>query len=196
MTLNLRQVYLALIFVLLSLQLGISQARFNVKTGVETWSLKDEVNLGGESHHSGQTLGFDMHILSNRFIFAPGFHYHRISVLNKQEGFQYNFQRRNHLHYFSIPVTLGYEIFDFKVVELSVLAGAESFFFYNLDSNDVGLKVDDLYGVTPALTASIQVEVLSILTVDIKYHQALHEQIKKRKDSLLTGFSFELGVIF
>ncbi|HZV69943.1 MAG TPA: hypothetical protein VFG10_10380 [Saprospiraceae bacterium] len=192
----LRVVYLALIFSLIYLNTGHSQARFNLKTGVQTWSIMDEINLGGESHHSGQTVGFDMHIMSNRFIFAPGFHYNRISVLNQPEGFQYSFHKRNHLHYFNIPLTAGYELFDFKVVDLSIMAGAEAFFFYNLDSNDIGLKVDEMYGVTPALTGVIQAEIFSLITLDIKYHHALHELIRERTESKLRGFSFDLGIIF
>lgn len=196
MNIALQKGYLAVIFSLICIPIGFSQARFNIKTGVETWSIKDEKDLSGESHHSGQTLGFDMHIMSNRFIFAPGFHYHRISVLNRQEGFQFNFQKGNHLHYFSIPLTFGYKIFNFKVVDISFMAGAESIFFFNLDSNDIDLKVDDLYGVTPSLTGVVHANVLTFLTADFKYHHALHELIRKRPDSLLSGFSFEVGVIF
>ncbi|MEO6132627.1 MAG: hypothetical protein ABIQ02_12325 [Saprospiraceae bacterium] len=195
MILSLKKGFLVLSFSVVCLNIAFSQARFNLKTGVESWSIKDELDAG-ESHHNGQTIGFDMHLLSNRFIFAPGFHYHRISVLNKQEGLRYNFAKRNHLHYFGIPVTFGYEVFDLKAVNLSFLAGAESFFFYNLDSNDVGLKVDELFGVIPALTGVIQVQVLNVLTADIKYHHALHETIKKRPDSNMSGLSFEIGVIF
>ncbi len=188
--------YLALLLSLTYSFNGNSQPLFNAKTGVEFWSVKDEKNLVGESNHSGQTVGFDMRIMSNRLIFAPGFHYHRISVLNKQEGFQYNFSKGNHVHYFSIPLTLGYQLLNFKVIDLSLFAGAESFFFFDLDHNDIGLKVDELYGVTPALTGVVQAEILSLITLDVKYHHALHEQIRKRKKSLLSGFSFEVGIIF
>ncbi len=188
--------YLALLLSLTYSDNGNSQPLFNAKTGVESWSVRDEKDLVGESHHSGQTVGFDMRIMKNRLIFAPGFHYHRISVLNKQEGFQYNFSKGNHAHYFSIPLTIGYQFLDFKIVDLSLFAGAESFFFFDLDANDIGLKVDELYGVTPALTGFIQAEILSLITVDVKYHHALHEQIRKRTESLLSGFSFEAGIIF
>lgn len=187
---------MALLLSLLCSIKGNAQARFNIKTGVESWSIKDEKSLESRSHHSGQTIGFDMHIMSNRLIFAPGFHYHRISVLNAQDGFQYNFRKRNHLHYFSIPMTVGYEALNLKTFDVSVFAGAEAFFFYSLDSNDIGLGVDEMYGVAPALTSAIQVELFSLVTFDVKYHHALNELMRKRRESLLSGFSFELGIIF
>ncbi len=196
MKLSLSVVYLALVFSLLSLNEGISQAQFNLKAGVEAWSIKDEIDLSGESHHSGQTIGFDMHILDSRFLFAPGFHYHRISALNKEEGLQFRFGDKNHIHYFSIPMTFGYKVFDLAVVDISGLAGGEVFFFYSLESNDIGLDDDQLHGVYTALTGVVHTSVFSFLTAEIKYRHAFHPIFKERPESKLRGWSLEVGVKF
>src|SRR5690242_10682960 len=139
MKLSLTTVSLALLFCVLSLNKGRSQAEFNLKAGVETWSLKDEIDLDGSSHHSGQTIGFDLYVIDNRFVFAPGFHYHRISILDEEKGLRFKFGDQNHINYFSIPVTFGYRVLDLKPVVITGMAGGEIFFFYNLEENDIGL---------------------------------------------------------
>ena len=196
MKLSLRVVYLPLVFCLLSLNEGRSQTQLNLKAGVEAWSIKDEIDLDDKSHHSGQTIGFDVHILSNRFIFAPGFHYHRISVLNKKEGLPFRFGDQNHINYFNIPLTFGYRSIDLKALDVSGMVGGEVFFFYNLEDNDIGLDDDQLHGVYVALTGIIHVAVFSFLTTEVKYHYALHPIIKERPQSKLRGCSLEVGVRF
>jgi hypothetical protein len=191
-----RVMYLALLFSLVSWNVGLSQHLFNLKAGIESWSIKDEIDLSGQSHHSGQTIGFDLHLQDNRFIFAPGFHYHRISVLNQKGGYQLKFGDGNHIHYFSIPLTVGYKVFHFDFMDVAGMLGEETIFFYDLDHNDLGLTSDQFYGVIPALTAVVHTEFWSLITLELKYRYALTEMIKERPDSKLKGFALELGAKF
>ncbi len=140
---------------------GEAQALFNLKTGVESWSLRDELNLVGHSSHPGQFFGFDVYVEKNRALFVPGFHYHRISVQNENDHFNYTFNESHHVHYFTIPLTFGYEILDHCHWNMSAMAGGEISFFYDLDSNDVALDDDMLYGVWTGLTAVLQTEIFS-----------------------------------
>jgi len=189
-------VCLSFVFLLAGWQRGFSQAQFNLKTGVESWSVQDELDADGNSHHNGQTIGFDMHLLHNRLVFAPGFHYHRISVLDKADGFVYRFGDDNHINYFSIPITFGFKAIDLKVLDLTGMAGGEVFFFYNLEANEIGLDDDQLHGVYAALTGVAHASVFNYITAEIKYRYALHPLIKDRPESKLRGIALEVGVKF
>ena len=79
-----------------------AQAEFNIKAGVETWSVRDEKEIIGNSSHPGQFVGFDMFIENNRLLFAPGFHYHHIAVTHQEKSLHFGFENRNHFHYFAI----------------------------------------------------------------------------------------------
>jgi hypothetical protein len=173
-----------------------AQTRINPKFGFESWTLKDEMELDGQSSHSGQTIGFDVYILKNRLLFAPGFHYHRLSILNQEEGFNFKFAQRNGIHYFSIPMTFGYQVIDFPGIGAYLMGGGEVTFFYSLDSNDIALDDDQLHGVHAGLTGGLQVELISFLTLDVKYHYAFHPLIKARPESKLRGWTIAAGIKF
>ena len=172
------------------------QTQINPKVGFETWTIKDEMDQAHQSSHSGQTIGFDVYILHNRLLFAPGFYYHRMSILNQEEGFNFNMTGSNGVHYFSIPVTFGLQLIDMPVIDAFVTAGGESTFFYSLDKNDIDLDDDMMHGVFASLTGGAQVELFSLLTVDVKYHYALHPIIKARPDSKLRGWTLAAGIKF
>lgn len=193
---SLSVVFLAIVFHLSSANTAKSQALFNPKIGSEVWSIKDEIDLDGESHHSGQTVGFDMFISDSRFLFVPGFHYHHISVINKSEGLNFKFEDENHIHYFSIPMTVGYKIFDLAVVDLSAQGGGEVFFYYDLDQNDLGLVDDQMYGVSTAIIGMFHTTIFSFLTVDVKYRYGLLPIIRERPDSRMQGWTLDFGIIF
>ena len=184
---------LLLLFSVLGIQNGSAQTQINPKLGFGTWSIADEKDLEGLSSHSGQTIGFDVHILDNRLLFAPGFHYHRISIVNREEGLNFDLGKRNGVHYFTIPLTFGLQVLELPVVDAFVMAGGESTFFYGLDSNDINLDDDKMHGVFASLTAGAQVELFSLLTVDLKYHYALHPIIKERPQSKLRGWTLTAG---
>ncbi len=194
LTLKLAGVLLLLSF--LGIQSLKAQTQINPKIGVESWSLKDEMDVSGQSSHSGQTIGFDVYITKNRLLFAPGFHYHRLSILNQEEGFNFNLAKRNGVHYFSIPMTFGYQIVDFPGIGAYFMAGGEVTFFYSLDSNDIALDDDQLHGVHAGLTGGLQVELISFLTLDLKYHHAFHPLIKARPESKLRGWTIAAGIKF
>jgi hypothetical protein len=196
MKISLHIVCFCFFFGLVEVPGAYSQAEFNVKAGVESWSVKDEMDADGDSHHSGQTIGFDMHLLHNRFVFAPGFHYHRISVLDQQDGLTFRFGDDNHINYFSIPVTVGFKALDLKIVDVTGMAGGEVFFFYNIESNDLGLDDDQLHGVYAALTGVLHASVFKFVTAEFKYRYALHPMIKDRPESKLRGWAVEVGVKF
>jgi hypothetical protein len=130
------------------------QTSINVKAGVETWSLKDEKMLSGLSSHPGQMIGFDVFVVKNRALFVPGFHYHRFSVAHEEDRFNFNFGEAHHFHYFTIPMTGGYSLISDSIFNLSLLAGGEIHFFYQLDDNSIGLDDDMLYGVSTARCAA------------------------------------------
>lgn len=196
MNLFCRQAVILLLFYWYSGASVEAQAEFNVKAGLETWSLKDENDQFGRSSHSGQMIGFDVFIQRKKLLFVPGFHYHRISVLNEDETFNFSFSKSHHFHYFTIPLTFGYKVLDQSAIDISLLAGGEVHFYYDIDDNNVGLDNDMLYGVFTALTGIFHVEFLSILTTEAKYHYALQPIINFRDDSKLRGWTFALGVKF
>ncbi|MEO5905215.1 MAG: hypothetical protein ABIQ11_00705, partial [Saprospiraceae bacterium] len=132
----------------------------------------------------------------HRFLFVPGFHYHRLSILNQEDGFTFEIPPRNGVHYFTIPVTFGIKVIDIPAFNFSLMAGGEANFYYSLDSNDLELDDDRLHGVFASLTGVAQVEVISFLTLDLKYHHALHPIIKERPESKLRGWTLALGVKF
>lgn len=175
---------------------GFSQTEFNPKVGVNTWSIKDEMEQSGQSSHSGQSVGFDMYIIDHRFLFVPGFHYRRLSILNQEDGFTFEIPKRNGVHYFAIPITFGMKVIEIPAFSFSLMAGGEANFYYNLDANDLELDDDRLHGVFASLTGVAQVEVISFLTLDLKYHHALHPIIKARPESKLRGWTLALGVKF
>ena len=186
-----------LIFVnLLGTAAAQSQTQINPKLGYESWSLKDEMDQTGNSSHSGQFIGFDVYVQHNRLLFVPGFHYHRLSILNQEEGFNFRFHKRNGTHYFSIPVTFGFQVLDLPGIDAYLMAGGESTFFYSLDSNDIHLDDDKLHGVFASLTGVAQVELFSLLTLDFKYHHAFHPIIKERPESKLRGITIAAGIKF
>ena len=190
-------VFLAFVFQLLSINMAKAQALFNPKIGTEVWSFKDEVDLDDGSHHSGQTVGFDMFIADSRFLFVPGFHYHHISILNKKEGLNFKIDDENHVHYFSIPMTVGYKIFDLAVVDLSAQGGGEVFFYYDLDQkNDLGLVDDQMYGVSATITGMIHTTLFNFITADIKYRYGLLPIIRERPDSKMQGWTIDFGIMF
>lgn len=186
---------MALVISMLIADNGIAQTQFNPKVGFETWTIADEVDQGGSSH-SGQTIGFDMFIISNRFAFVPGFYYHRFSILNQEDGLVFEIPKRNGVHYFSIPMTVGMQILDLKVFDATIMAGGEINFFYSLDSNDISLDDDKLHSVFGAITGGVQAQIISFLTLDLKYHYALHPIIKARPESKLRGWTLAAGIRF
>jgi hypothetical protein len=175
---------------------GNAQTSVNFKTGVETWALKDECDDLGKSKHPGQFFGFDVFVEKNRKIFVPGFHYHRISIYNEEENFDYNFSESHHVHYFTIPMTFGYRFLDQPIWKISAFGGPEVNFFYDLDSNDVGLDDDQFYGVWSSLTAVLHTEISSLVTAEVKYHYALQPIIKIRDESKFRGWTLAVGVTF
>lgn len=173
-----------------------AQTQFNPKMGFETWSILDEKDQANMSNHSGQMIGFDMYITDNRFVFVPGFHYHRISILNLDEGLNFHLVERNGSHYFSIPMTFGLQLLDLPGLSAFVMAGGEATFFHSLDANDIGMDDDKLHGVFASATGAAQLEIVSLFTVDLKYHHAFHPIIKARPESKLRGWTLALGVKF
>lgn len=195
MKLTLTLAIAAFLCTVLSVGEGLAQTRINPKIGFETWIIQDEVSQG-HSSHSGQTIGFDVFVGTNRFLFVPGFYYHRISIPNREEGLIFEIPKKNGAHYFSIPISVGMELLDFGILDASLLGGGEVTFFHSLDSNDISLDDDRLHGVFAGLTGGAQVEVFSILTLDIRYHHALHPMIKNRPDSNLRGWTLAAGIKF
>ncbi len=196
MNLQMRLASLLVFLGVLGLNVAKAQTQINPKVGLESWSILDEHNVPNMSSHSGQMIGFDMYITQNRFVFAPGFHYHRISILNLDEGLNFHLVERNGSHYFTIPMTFGLQLIDLPGIGAYLLAGGEVTFFHSLDANDIGLDDDKLHGVFAGATAVAQVELLSLLTVDVKYHHALHPIFKARPESKLRGWTIALGVKF
>jgi hypothetical protein len=173
-----------------------AQDVFSVKTGMETWTIRDELSTLGSSSHPGQFFGFDVYVEKNRALFVPGFHYHRISVLNEDHRFSYNFSEAHHMHYFTIPLSFGYQFLDYKHWNMAALGGGEINFFYDLDANDVGLDDDQFYGIWTGLTAILQSEIASRLTAEIKYHYAIQPILKTRPQSKLRGWTLAMGIRF
>jgi hypothetical protein len=173
-----------------------AQAGFNAKIGVETWSFKDEAEMSGTSKHPGQMLGFDILIEDNRFLFVPGFQYHRISLVNEDKSFSFDLSNHHHVHYFMIPLTAGYKLTKDAFVNLSVLGGGEVVFFYDVDDNDLGFENSNFYGVSTNLTAMLHAEVFSFLTAEVKYHYGLLPVLRTRDDSKLRGWTLAMGVKF
>lgn len=196
MNLNMRLACLLFVFGVLSSNTVKAQTKFNPKIGFENWSIKDEADVANMSNHSGQMIGFDMYIQDNRLIFVPGFHYHRISILNLEEKLNFKLVERNGSHYFSIPMTFGLQLIDFPGLSAYIMAGGEATFFHSLDSNDIGMDDDKLHGVFASATASAQIEIVSFLTVDLKYHHAFHPIIKARPESKLRGWTLAAGIKF
>ena len=173
-----------------------AQTEFNIKIGAETWSWQDEKAQSGRSSHPGQMIGFDMKVGQGLFYFVPGFQYHRISVLNEDNRFSFDFSEAHHMHYFTIPMLCGYSIVDSSSINLSALAGVEANFFYSLDDNDVGLEDDMYYGMTAALSAGLRADFFSWLTAEISYHYGFLPTLKTRDDSKLRGWTIAAGVKF
>jgi len=196
MCFSMKQSILAVVIAFCWVTAGQAQSIFNLKTGVDTWSFQDEKDVQEESSHPGQFFGFDVFIEKNRGLFVPGFHYHRISILNEDEKFDYSFNESHHVHYFTIPLTFGYKFLDFANWNMSALAGGEINFFYDLDPNDVGLDDDMFYGVWTDLTGVLHTEFASFITADVKYHYGLQPIINIRDDSKLSGWTLALGLRF
>jgi len=190
-----RRVFACIIFITVWIA-GTAQTSVNFKTGIETWALKDECEDLGSSKHPGQFFGFDVFVERNRKLFVPGFHYHRISIYNEEEKFNYSFNESHHVHYFTIPMTIGYRFLDQPIWRASVFGGPEINFFYDLDGNDVGLDDDQFYGVWTSLTATFHTEISSLITAEVKYHYAFQPILKIRDESKFRGWTLALGVNF
>jgi hypothetical protein len=173
-----------------------AQAGFNAKFGLENWSFKDEMEMTGESSHPGQMIGFDVFVEDKRFLFVPGFHYHRISLENEDQSFSADFSEQHHAHYFMIPLTAGYKLTKDGIVNLSILGGGEVAFFYDVDDNDLGFDDSGFIGVSTNLTAMFHAELFSFLTTEVKYHYGLQPTLKNRDESKLRGWTLALGVKF
>lgn len=192
----LRLACLLLFLSLFSVAYGQGLTQMNPKVGFDSWSLKDEMELAGQSSHSGQFIGFDLYVQRNRLVFVPGFHYHRLSILNQEEGFNFRITGRNGSHYFTIPVMFGVQVLDLPMIDAYLMGGGETTFFYSLDSNDIQLDDDKLHGVFAGLSGAAQVELFSIFTLDVKYHYAFHPILKERPESKLRGWTFAAGIKF
>ena len=186
----------ALLLWVVAQHLSHGQADFNIKAGMESWLLKDEKEQTGQSCHPGQMIGLDVLIKKEKALFVPGIHYHRISIENEDHCFDFNFSDPHHLHYFTIPLTGGYEVLDEPDVNIALLGGVEINFFYDLDDNDVGLEDDMLYGVYTSLVGRLYAELFSVVTAEINYHYALQPIIKIRDDSRLRGWTIAIGAKF
>jgi hypothetical protein len=196
MNICIRQIGVVCLLFLFSAGVAHGQAGFNIKFGLETWSLKDEIDQSGVSKHPGQMIGFDVFVEDNRFLFVPGFHYHRISLANEDKSFSLDFDEAHHAHYFMIPLTIGYKVLEIPSIELAILGGAEVNFFYDIDDNDLALEDNMFYGVSTNLTGSLHVTFFSILTTEVKYHYALQPILKIRDDSKLRGWTLAAGLKF
>jgi len=196
MNICIRQIGVACLLYLFSGGTAQAQTAFNIKFGLETWALKDEIDLSGESTHPGQMIGFDVFVEDNRFLFVPGFQYHRISLANEDNSFSLDFDDPHHAHYFMIPLTFGYKVFAASSIELAILGGGEVSFFYDIDENDLGLEDNMFYGVSTNLTGSVHATIFSLLTAEVKYHYALQPIIKIRDDSKLRGWTLAVGLKF
>lgn len=173
-----------------------AQARFNAKIGAESWSFKDEAEMTGQSKHPGQMVGFDILVEDSEFMFVAGLQYHRISLINEDQSFSFDFSEHHHVHYFMIPVTAGYTFLKNDVVHLSILGGGEVVFFYDVDDNMLGFDNKDFYGVSTNLTAILHSELFSFLTAEVRYHYGLLPLLKNRDDSKLSGWTLGAGVRF
>lgn len=173
-----------------------AQTEFNAKIGISAWSLRDEKELVDVSRHPGQFVGFDVLIEKNRKVFSPGFHYHRISVMNEDHTFSLDLSPSHHMHFFTIPLTGGYKVLDAAAMNISLLAGGEINFFYSLDDNDAGLDDDMFYGISTGLTGIVHAEFLTFVTLELRYHYALQPIIKIRDKSKLRGLTVGLGAKF
>ena len=196
MNICIRQIAVACVLYVLTYGMAQAQAGFNAKIGVETWSFKDEADNTGQSKHPGQMIGFDVLIEDNRFLFVPGFQYHRISLLNEEHSFSFDVSEHHHAHYFMIPLTAGYKLTKDAFVNFSVLGGGEVVFFYDVDDNDLGLVSNSFYGVSTNLTAMLHAEIFSFLTAEVKYHYGLQPVLKMRDDSKMSGWTLAMGVMF
>gem|GEM_PF-1296878 len=174
-----------------------TNVQLNFKTGVECWELRDERELNPAANYTGQMFGFDVFVESKRFVFAPGFHYRRINVSPAEQSFAYQFDDRNHIHYFAIPVTIGLKLIDYRLLTVSLMAGPEANFYFRLDpENRIDLDDDELRGIAGGLTGVFHVEWLSILTTEVKYHHALHVSFKNREESKFSGWTLAAGIKF
>lgn len=196
MNIGSRQIGLVWVWILILYGAGHSQVVFNPKIGMETWSLKDEMEMFGESNHPGQMFGLDLILRKEKWLFIPGFEYHRISMKNEDQNFSFNFKENHHAHYFIIPLQAGYKVFGDSTFQISAVAGVDLNFFYALDENDLGLDDEMFYGVTTALTGSLFFEFFSFLSAEVKYHYGLHSILKTRDDAKLRGWTLAVGVRF
>lgn len=196
MNICIRRIGIACLCYVFSYGIATAQASFNAKIGIETWSFKDEAEMTGHSKHPGQMIGFDVFVEDNRFVFVPGFQYHRISLQNEEQSFSFNLSEHHHAHYFMIPLTAGYKITKDGMINLSVLGGGEVVFFYDVDDNDLGFDDNGFIGVTTNLTAMVHAEIFSLLTAEVKYHYGLQPTLKNRDDSKLRGWTLAVGVMF
>ena len=196
MNIGIRQTGLVWLWILMAYGMGYSQVVFNPKIGLETWSLKDENEMSGQSKHPGQMFGLDLILQKEKWMFIPGFEYHRISMENEDNAFSFDFSDAHHAHYFVMPFQAGYHLLGDSIHQLSIVAGADLNFFYDLDENDLGLEDDMFYGVTTALTGSVFATLFTNFTAEVKYHYALQAMLKDRDDSKLSGWTIAIGVRF
>lgn len=172
----------------------LSQADVNIKAGIETWAFADEQEASNPSKHPGQMMGLDVFVEKGRGLFVPGFHYHRFTVTSEAKSFELDLRSARHFHYFTIPLLFGYKVTDESVAGISVLAGPEVQFFYDINQNAAGLDDDMMHGVSTSLTAALHAEMFSFLTLELRYHHGLQRLIKFRDESKLRGVSIALGV--
>lgn len=196
MNISIQQIGVFCLLCVLFYGVADAQTNINAKFGAETWSFKDEAEMKGASKHPGQMLGFDILVEDNRFVFFAGFQYHRISLINEGQSFSLDFSEPHHAHYFMIPLTAGYTLFQSKEIKLSMLGGGEAVFYYDVDDNSLGFDENDFYGVSTNLTAMLHAELFSLLTAEVRYHYGLLPVLKTRDDSKMRGWTLALGVKF
>lgn len=193
---DLRLIGMITIYIVLSYDYTDAQSSIHPVIGLTTWSYPDEAQSYGTSKHPGQMLGLHVLFEDHRWVFEPGFEYHRISLENEDHRFSLDFSDAHHVHYFMIPLSAGYKVADSTAIEVTALAGAEAQLFYNADANSLGLEDDDFYGVSAAMRFGLRACFFKRFTSDVHYHLGILPTLRQREMSNWRGWSISLGYIF
>jgi hypothetical protein len=178
----------ALLFVMGS---AYAQSAINIKAGLIDRKFSDESK---DMMHCGQSIGLDAIIEDSRFLFMPGLHYQRYSVIGSESRGGI-LERQESIHQFSLPLSIGTWVFADKYVKVRAYGGAHVNFIVGVDSNTAGINLDRVRTVHPGWQVGGQLMVWR-LTADVRYGRDYGDVINFRDNSQTRGWDFLIGFAF
>lgn len=170
---------------------AVSQTGVNPKYTLSLFQFEDERNAHPDVLHFTHSVGLDVPVEEYRFLVLPGIFYRRLSIVGDSGT---PFTHRDNIHYFHLPMRLGYKFVRHRNFKLRAYAGGSVDFLVAVDGNPLELTTDRVSGVVYGILAGAQVE-LSPVTFDIGWQRGLRKVILSRPESSVRGLQLSIGIM-